>query len=169
LMREALTLDDYLASRWVSGPLRVFDCCLETDAAVALVVTSAARARDLRRAPVTISAAMWGSGHTLFSNRRPDLAVSGAAAASQRLWSRAGVGPSEIDVAELYDAFTPLVLLQLEDYGFCAKGEAGAFTQAGNTAIGGSHPTHPPGGPLYAGRRARSAIDAAPSPQDGSA
>jgi acetyl-CoA acetyltransferase len=151
LMREPLTMTDYLASRWIVEPLRLFDCCLETDAAVAVVVTSTERARDLRPTPVTISGAMWGSGHTLFSNRRPDLGVSGAAAASTRLWAQAGLGPVDVDVAELYDAFTPLVLLQLEDYGFCAKGEAGAFVRAGETALGGSLPTNTHGGHLSEG------------------
>jgi acetyl-CoA acetyltransferase len=151
LMRAPLTMKDYLASRWIVEPLRLFDCCLETDAAVAVVVTSTERARDLRRVPVTISGAMWGSGHTLFSNRRPDLGVSGAAAASPRLWAQAGLGPADVDVAELYDAFTPLVLLQLEDYGFCAKGEAGAFVRAGETGIGGSLPTNTHGGHLSEG------------------
>ena len=151
LMREPLTLEDYLASRWIVEPLRLFDCCLETDAAVAVVLTASERARNLRHAPVTISGAMWGSGHTLFSNRRPDLAVSGAAAASTRLWAQAGLGPSEVDVAELYDAFTPLVLLQLEDYGFCNKGAAGAFVRAGETALGGSLPTNTHGGHLSEG------------------
>ena len=72
---------------------------------------------------MTISGAVWGSGHTLFSNHRPDLTRSGAAESSRRLWDQAGVGPRDVDVAELYDAFTPLVLIQLEDYGFCGAGE----------------------------------------------
>ena len=151
LMRTPLTLDDYLSSRWIVEPLRLFDCCLETDAAIALVLTSAERAADLRQPPVTISGAMWGSGHTLFSNRRPDLAISGAAAASPRLWSQAGVGPDEVDVAQIYDAFTPLVLIQMEDFGFCAKGEAGAFVRAGETGLGGALPVNTHGGHLSEG------------------
>jgi len=131
LMRSPLTMEDYLASRWIVEPLRLFDCCLETDAAVAVVLTSAERARDLRAVPVTITGAVWGSGHTLFSNRRDDLTISGAAESAPRLWAAAGVGPRDIDVAELYDAFTPLVLIQLEDYGFCARGEAADLVRAG--------------------------------------
>ncbi len=127
MMRTPLTLEDYLSSRWIVEPFRLFDCCLETDAAVALVVTSAERARDLPQVPVLISGAVYGSGHTLFSNHRGDWATSAAATMSGRLYAMAGVGPSEIDVAELYDAFTPLVLLQLEDYGFCAKGEGASM------------------------------------------
>jgi len=151
LMRTPLSMDDYLNSRWIVEPLRLFDCCLETDAAVALILTSAERARDLRQTPVTISGAMWGSGHTLFSNRRPDLATSGVAAASQRLWAQAGVGPDEVDVAQIYDAFTPLVLIEMEDFGFCKKGEAGAFVRAGETGLGGSLPVNTHGGHLSEG------------------
>ena len=135
LMRSPLTMDDYLASRWIVEPLRLFDCCLETDAAVAVVVTSAERARDLRRTPVTIAGAVWGSGHTLFSNHRPDIAVSGAAESSRRLWDQAGIGAHDVDVAELYDAFTPLVLIQLEDYGFCGPGEGADVIRAGTLPV----------------------------------
>ena len=148
---KPMTLDDYMNSRMICEPLRLFDCCLETDAAVALILTSTERALDLRQIPVTISGAMWGSGHTLFSNRRPDLATSGVAAASQRLWAQAGLGPDEVDVAEIYDAFTPLVLIEMEDFGFCKKGEAGAFVRAGETGLGGSLPVNTHGGHLSEG------------------
>ena len=152
LMRTPLTMDDYLASRWIVEPLRLFDCCLETDAAVAVVITSAERARDLRQTPVTISGAVWGSGHTLFSNRRPDLARERRRPQrSRRLWAQAGVGPDDVDVAELYDAFTPLVLIQLEDYGFVQKGEAGAFVRAGETMLAGRLPVNTHGGHLSEG------------------
>jgi acetyl-CoA acetyltransferase len=135
LMRTPLTMNDYLDSRWIVEPLRLLDCCLETDAAVAVVITSTERARDLRAVPVTITGAVWGPGHTLFSNRRPDLTVSGAAESAPRLWAAAGLGPGEVDVAELYDAFTPLVLIQLQDYGFCAPGEAADLVRAGTMPV----------------------------------
>jgi acetyl-CoA acetyltransferase len=150
MMRTPLTVDDYYAARWIVEPFRLFDCCLETDAAVAVVVTTAERARDLAHVPVTISGAVWGSGHTLLSNRR-DLTVSAATRSSARLWDQAGLGPSDVDVAELYDAFTPLVLLQLEDYGLCGVGEAGAFVRDGGTALLGRLPTNTHGGHLSAG------------------
>src|SRR5665213_1035044 len=137
MMRTPLTMDDYLASRWIAEPLRLFDCCLETDAAVALVVTSPERARHLAQRPVLISGAVVGGGHTMYSNHRGDLATTAAAAASKRLWAMAGVGPADIDVAEIYDAFTPLVLMQLEDYGFCGRGEAKDLVADGTTALGG--------------------------------
>jgi acetyl-CoA acetyltransferase len=151
MMRKPLSMDEYLASRWVVEPLRLFDCCLETDAAVALVVTSAERARDLARPPVLISAAAYGSGQTLFSNGGGDLTTSAAATLAPRLFEMGGVTPGEVDVAELYDAFTPLVLLQLEDYGFCAKGEAAAFVADGQTAPGGRLPVNTHGGHLSEG------------------
>jgi acetyl-CoA acetyltransferase len=145
MMRTPITMDDYLSSRWIVEPLCLFDCCLETDAAIAVVVTSAERARDLKHTPVLVSGAAWGGGHTLYSNHREDLTTSAAADMSKRLYAMAGAGPSDIDVGCIYDAFTPLVLVQLEDYGFCGKGEAGAFVAEG------TFPFNPHGGHLSAG------------------
>jgi acetyl-CoA acetyltransferase len=151
LMSEPLTMDAYLESRWIADPLRLYDCSLETDAAVAVVVTRADRAKDLASVPVTIRAACWGSGQTLYSNRRSDVWRSGASDASERLWSAAGLGPSEVDVAQFYDAFTPLVLIALEDYGFCKRGDAGIFVASGATDLGGTLPANTHGGHLSAG------------------
>jgi len=151
MMRTPLTMDDYLASRWIVEPLRLYDCCLETDAAVALVVTTTERARELARPPVLISAAAYGSGHTLYSNHRGDIATSAAADLAPRLYAMAGIGPAEVDVAEIYDAFTPLVLTQLQDYGLCPRGEAAAFVADGQTAPGGRLPVNTHGGHLSEG------------------
>jgi acetyl-CoA acetyltransferase len=151
LMRAPLSMADYLASRWIVEPLRLFDCCLETDAAVALVVTTPERARDLLRPVVLVAGAATGGGHTLYSNRRGDLTASAARDMAPRLFAAAGVSPEEIDVAELYDAFTPLVLIQLEDYGFCAKGEAAGFVASGGMALGGELPVNTHGGFLSEG------------------
>jgi acetyl-CoA acetyltransferase len=151
LMREPITLDDYFASRWIVEPFRLFDCCLETDAAVAVLVTSAERARDLKRAPVLISGATWGSGQTLYSNQQPDPTRTATADMAPRLFEMAGVSPSDIDVAQLYDCFTYSVLVQLEDYGFCPKGEGGPFVASGATALGGSLPVNTHGGFLSEG------------------
>ena len=151
LLREPITLDEYLASRWVVEPFRLLDCCLETDGAVAVVLASAERARDLRRRPVLIRGAAWGSGFTLYSNQQPDLTVTPAAAMARRLWSLAGLGPSDVDVAELYDCFTYTVVVQLEDYGFCKKGEGGAFAASGATRLGGKLPVNTHGGFLSEG------------------
>jgi acetyl-CoA acetyltransferase len=150
MMRTPMTMEDYLASRWVVEPFRLFDCCLETDAAVAVVVTTTERARHLARPPVAISGAAWGSGQMLVSNRR-GYSVTSAAAASKRLWAQAGFGPADLDVAEIYDAFTSLVLAQLEDYGIVGPGEAAAFVREGHTALGGSLPVNTHGGHLSAG------------------
>jgi acetyl-CoA acetyltransferase len=151
MMRAELTMEDYLASRWIVEPLCLYDCCLETDAAIAVVVTSTERARDLRQVPVTISGAVWGSGYTLFSNHRGDFATTAGVDNAPRLYNMAGVGPDDIDVACLYDAFTPLVLMQLEDFGFCKKGEAGGFVADGNTLPGGALAVNPHGGHLSEG------------------
>ncbi len=149
LMRKPITLDDYMASRWVVEPFRLFDCCLETDGAVALVVTTPERARDLRKPPVWISAAAWGSGQTLYSD--PIATETAAARMAPRLFEMAGVGPADIDVAELYDCFTYSVVVQLEDYGFCAKGDGGPFAASGALARGGALPVNTHGGFLSEG------------------
>ena len=151
LMREPMNLEDYFNSRWVVEPFRLFDCCLETDGAVAVLVTSAERARDLQRDPVLISAASWGSGQTLISNEQPDSTRSSAADMAPRLFEMAGLKPSDIDVAQLYDCFTYSVLVQLEDYGFCAKGESGAFVESGATTLTGALPVNTHGGFLSEG------------------
>ena len=151
MMTAPLTMDQYLQSPFISEPLRLFDCCLETDAAVALVITSTERARDLRTMPVLISGATTGGGHSFFSGRRTDYSTSAAREMAPRLYSKAGIGPGEIDVAQLYDAFTPLVLMQLEDYGFASRNEAAAMVAAGETSLAGSLPVNTHGGHLSEG------------------
>jgi acetyl-CoA acetyltransferase len=151
MMRGPMTLDDYLAARFVVEPFRLFDCCLETDGAVALVLTRADRARDLRQVPVLIRGAAWGGGQNLYSNQNFDTTRTAAADMAPRLYAMAGVGPSDFDLAELYDCFTYSVLVQLEDYGFCAKGEGGPFVASGATARGGALPVNTHGGFLSEG------------------
>lgn len=151
MMRTPLTMDDYLAAPWIAEPLRLLDCCLETDAGIALVVTSAERARDLPHRPVLISGATTGGGHSLFSGGRTDYAVSAAADMAPRLYAAAGIGPDEIQVAELYDAFTPLVLMQLEDYGLAPRHGAAELVASGATALGGKLPVNTHGGHLSEG------------------
>jgi acetyl-CoA acetyltransferase len=151
MMRGPMTLDDYLAARYVVEPFRLFDCCLETDGAVALVLTRSDRAKDLRQKPVLIRGAAWGGGQTLYSNRVWDTTFTAAADMAPRLYAMAGVGPEDFDLAELYDCFTYSVLVQLEDYGFCKKGEAGDFLESGATARGGSLPVNTHGGFLSEG------------------
>ena len=124
LMTKPLTMEEYLASRWIVEPLRLFDCCLETDCAVALVITTAERARDLAQVPVTITAGGFGGGNFSTTGHWDPSAVP-AAQMAPRLFAAAGLGPADIDVAQFYDAFTPLVLIQLEAYGFCEWGAVG--------------------------------------------
>ncbi len=149
--RSPLTMDDYLASRWIAEPLRLYDCCLESDGAVALVITSAERARHLAQSPVLIAGAAYGSGHLVISNGWSDLATSSAAEMAPRLYSAAGIGPTELDVVELYDPCTALVLVQLEDYGLCGRGEAAGLVGGGGTRLGGPMPTNTHGGHLSEG------------------
>jgi acetyl-CoA acetyltransferase len=151
MMKTPLTMEEYLTARWIAEPLGLYDCCPETDAAVALVITTIDRARDLRQVPVTISGAAWGGGATLFRGGRDGLLFTATAQVARRLYRSAGVGPGEIDVACLYDAFTTMVPLLLEDYGFCLRGEAGPFILAGGTALDGPLPVNPHGGHLSEG------------------
>jgi acetyl-CoA acetyltransferase len=152
-----LTMDDYLAARMISRPLRLFDFCLETDGACAVVVTSAERAKDLRHPPVLIRAVAQASmpspqpGIQFPVLMRETITTLPAAAVATTLYRRAGLGPADIDVAQLYDCFTITVLLQLEDYGFCAKGEGGGFAAAGEIELGGQLPINTGGGHLSEG------------------
>jgi acetyl-CoA acetyltransferase len=155
IMREPLTLDDYFAARMISEPLCLYDFCLESDGAVAVVTTSAERARDLRHPPVYVSASANGGagrwGQAISWHGMPDeyYASSGHRPVAARVYEMAGVGPQDIDVALLYDHFTPMVLMQLEDYGFCPIGESGPFVADGNIRWpGGSLPVNTHGGNL---------------------
>ena len=152
-----LTMDDYLASRMIARPLRLYDFCLETDGAAAVVVTSAERARDLAKPPALIRAVAQGSvvnpqpGIQFPVVLREDLTTLPAKPTADTLYRRAGLGPEDIDVAQLYDCFTITVLLQIEDYGFCAKGEGGAFVSGGEIDLDGSLPINTGGGHLSEG------------------
>jgi acetyl-CoA acetyltransferase len=126
-----ITLDEHQASRWIVEPLRLLDCCQESDGAVAIVVTSAERARDLAQRPVLVTAAAQGSGpdqYTMTSYYRDDLSgLPEMGVVARQLWSQSKLSAADVDVAILYDHFTPYVLMQLEELGFCAPGEAPAF------------------------------------------
>ncbi|MDP6605593.1 MAG: lipid-transfer protein, partial [Dehalococcoidia bacterium] len=138
-----LTLDDHQNSRFVVEPFHLFDCCLETDGGGALVLTSAERARDLRQPPALIRAAVQGA------LGGPDYIDTAAVLTAPRLFSMAGLGPQDVDVAQIYDHFAPFVLFALEDYGFCATGEGGPFAEAGEIAWpDGGLPVNTSGGHL---------------------
>jgi len=135
MYEKPMTRDDYMNARWISEPLCLYDNCLETDGALAVVITSAERARDLRRPPAYIHA--FGQGlntqHQTMTNFFRDDPLKGPAwACADVLWRTADVGPSDVKVAQIYDAFSPLIPLSLEGYGFCARGEGGPFTENGN-------------------------------------
>ena len=121
MMRTPLTMDDYMASPWMSEPFRKLDFCLETDGAVALVITRADRAKDGPHRNVTIQGAAWGGGKSLYSHDL-DLSQSPAKPIAEKLYRHAGIGPSDIDFAELYDCFTYTLLAQIEGYGFAEDG-----------------------------------------------
>jgi len=134
LMRTPMSLADHQASRLIAEPLRKFDCCLETDGALAVVVTSLERARDLRQPPARILAGAQGSGtdHVVMTDYYgPRFLETPSSDAARELWAAAGLSPGDVDCAQFYDAFTPLVLMALEEYGFCAPGASGPFAAAG--------------------------------------
>ncbi|MFN2641800.1 MAG: acetyl-CoA acetyltransferase [Actinomycetota bacterium] len=144
---DPLTVDDVLASPVVSTPLHALDCCLITDGGGAVLVTSLERAHSLRKPPVVVL----GHGETTTNNgmsQIPDLTMTGAYVSASRAYEMAGLGPSDIDVAEVYDSFTITVLLELEALGFCKRGEAGAFVSKGRITPGGEFPLNTSGGGL---------------------
>ncbi|MEO7655709.1 MAG: acetyl-CoA acetyltransferase [Sphingomicrobium sp.] len=142
-----LTVDDCLASRMVSDPLSRSDCCLVTDGAAAIVLTRADRGRDARRPSVRLLGAAAATTHHHIS-AMPDLTRTAAAQSGPRAFAQAGLGPTDVDVVQLYDAFTINTVLFLEDLGFCAKGEGGPFVAGGAIAPGGSLPVNTNGGGL---------------------
>ena len=147
LMREPLTIADVLASRWVSWPFHLLDCCLVTDAGGAVVLTSKERARDTLKTPVTVLGFGEHHDHAIIS-QMPDLTAGPGQVSGARALAMAGVRHDDIDVAEIYDSFTYTVLLSLEDLGFCRKGEGGAFVSGQRTAPGGDFPLNTQGGGL---------------------
>jgi len=149
--RRPVTLAEHQASRWIAEPLRLLDCCQESDGAVALVVTSLERARGLPRRPAVIRAAAQGSGPGQFvmtSYYRDELGLPEMGVVARQLWRQSGIGPQDVRAAILYDHFTPYVLLQLEELGFCPRGEARHFIADGGIELGGRLPVNPHGGQL---------------------
>jgi acetyl-CoA acetyltransferase len=152
MYEKTMSYEDYMAARFISEPLCLFDNCLETDGALAAVLVSAERAKDCPHPPALVHA--FGQGlhrqHESMVNYYCDDPLTGPAwAAAAKLWSQSELGPADVDVAQIYDAFTPLILLSLEGYGFCQRGEAGDFVSDGNLRWGsGSLPTNTSGGGL---------------------
>ncbi len=150
--KKPITLAQHQASRFIVEPLRLLDCCQESDGAVALVVTRADRARHLRHRPALIRAAAQGATDDQMNMtsfyRRDISALSEIALVARQLYAMAGVGPADLQTAVLYDHFSPFVLPQLEAFGFCARGEAKEFIKNGNIEIGGALPVNTHGGQL---------------------
>ncbi|SDY28727.1 Acetyl-CoA acetyltransferase [Amycolatopsis xylanica] len=149
---KPITLEQHQASRWVAEPLHLLDCCQESDGGVALVVTSAERARDLAQKPAVIAAAAQGSGpdqYIMTSYYRDSLAaLPEMGVVGGQLWAQSGLRPSDMDAAVLYDHFTPYVLMQLEELGFCGRGEAKDYIAGGALELDGELPLNPHGGQL---------------------
>ena len=147
-----LTLDDYMNARWIAEPLRLYDCCQETDGGCAVVITTPERAKDLKQPAVTIRSVAQGMGadqEQMTSFYRPDIhTLPEMDLVAKQVWEIAGLGPEDMDAAIIYDAFTSIVLMQLEAFGFCKPGEAKDFVQDGALEVGGRLPTNTHGGQL---------------------
>ena len=149
---QPITLEDHQRSRWIVEPLHLLDCCQESDGAQALVVTSVERAADLRQPPVVIRAAAQGAGDeqdmmtSYYRDSITGLPEMGLVA--DQLWATAGLTATDIQTAVIYDHFTPFVLCQLEEFGFCGRGEAKDFLRDGNVELGGALPINTHGGQL---------------------
>ena len=149
---KPITLEGHQASRWIVEPLHLLDCCQESDGAQALVVTSLDRARDLQQRPAVIRGAAQGAGEQqqmMTSYYRPSITgLPEMGLVARQLYATAGVGPDDIQTAVVYDHFTPFVLPQLEEFGFCGRGEAKDFIRDGNIELGGRLPINTNGGQL---------------------
>ncbi len=146
-MQKPITIEDHQNSRYIAWPLHLYDCCLVSDGGAAVVVTSAERARDLKKPPVYIMG--MGQMHVAWDlTHRPVLTEAGGAKSGQLAFQMAGITPADVDLAEIYDCFTITPIMTLEDYGFCGKGEGGAFVEDGRIEPGGDLPMNTSGGLL---------------------
>jgi acetyl-CoA acetyltransferase len=145
--KKPLTVADVIAARPVSDPFTVRDCCLVTDGGGAVIMTSVERAKTLRKPPIYVLGCGQSITHATISFM-PDLTVTGAVESGRQAYATARMGPQDIDIAELYDAFTLNTIMFLEDLGFCAKGEGGPFISGGRIAPGGALPVNTNGGGL---------------------
>ncbi len=151
VQRKPIDMDDYLAGRWINEPFRIFDCALEIDGAVAVVVTTEERARDLRQKPIGILGHVEATGHGGSFDHWPDYTTMYSGEAGPLLWERSGVGPGDVDLACMYDCFTYTVMATMEDFGFCEKGQTGAFFSEGRATYQGDVVVNPHGGLISEG------------------
>ena len=148
-MTKPIDIEDHQSSRMISDPLRLLDCSLESDGGAAVIISSAERARDMNKPPVYIMGVAEGHPDSPSAiTQRPDLTRLGLAKAAPKAFGMAGVSPADIQVAEIYDCFTYIVMCQIEDLGFCKKGEGGAFVENGALGLGGRLPVNTHGGLL---------------------
>ncbi len=148
-MQKPITIEDHQASRMISDPLRLLDCSLESDGGAAVVISAPERARDLAKRPILVMGVAEGHPDSPSAiTQRPDLTTLGLAKAAPKAFAMAGVTHKEIDVAEVYDCFTYIVMCQLEDLGFCKKGEGGGFVENGALGLNGRLPVNTHGGLL---------------------
>ena len=147
-----LTMEEHLSSRWIVEPLHLYDCCQETDGGCAVVVTTPERARDLKQPAAFIRGVASGAGadqEVMTSFYRPSITtLPEMDLVAQQIYAQSGLGPTDIDAAVIYDAFTAIVLWQLESFGFCKVGEAKDFVRNGNLEVGGRLPSNTHGGQL---------------------
>src|SRR5690606_12232668 len=141
MLRDPITVEDVLASRMMADPLHKLECCVVSDGGGAVLMTTADRAKDLRKPPVYVLGAAATGVHWNI-NAMEDFTTTAAAYCAPEAFAAAGIKPSDVDTLQAYDSFTITVLLQLEDLGFCAKGEGGAFAASGALKIGGALPTN---------------------------
>jgi acetyl-CoA acetyltransferase len=153
LLREPMSIEDYLATRYVSEPLRLVDCDYPVDAGSALIFTTEERARDLRQRPVFIDSITLGTPPVTDFYLTENYSKSAPWITAKRLWSKTDYCSADVDVAGLYDGFIPIAMQWLEALGFCAEGESGPFVEAGHTGPGGVVPTNTDGGACNVGRR----------------
>jgi len=148
--KDPISIADVMQSRMITSPFHMLDCALVSDGAAAFIVTTPERARDLRQAPVKLLGHGYGHSHTYIGDYQ-NLTTTGAVQSGKEAFGMAGLSPSDIDVAQLYDCFTITVIIELEDLGFCAKGEGGHYVENGGIALGGKLPVTTHGGLLSGG------------------
>jgi acetyl-CoA acetyltransferase len=153
LFRDPLTLDDYLAARYVAKPVRILDCDYPVDSASAVIYTSGDRARDCPHPPVWVESMAYSSVKYMTFENLDDFNSNAPFHAAQQLWSHTDLTPADVDCAQLYDGFTIIVFHWLEALGFCKPGESGSFVEAGHTRLGGTIPVNTDGGACNVGRR----------------
>jgi acetyl-CoA acetyltransferase len=153
LMRDPMSVEDYLASRFISKPVRIFDCDYPVDSSSAVIFTTPERARDMKKKPVMVEAGALSALRELNFWQLEDFATTSPKHCADLLWSRTDLTPDDVDCAQLYDGFTIITMQWLEALGFCKIGESGPFVQEGNTRLGGKLPLNTDGGACNVGRR----------------